>query len=62
MAVQKKRTSKSKKGMRRAHDHVAVPNVIYCQCGEPALSHRVCPSCGQYKGIQVLKLADAQAS
>ena len=42
--------------MRRSHDHVAVPNVIYCGCGEPALPHRVCPSCGTYKGRQYLKI------
>lgn len=50
MALPKKKTSKSKKGMRRAHQHVPVPNVIYCSCGEPSLPHRVCPSCGTYKG------------
>ena len=60
MAVPKKKTSKSKKGMRRSHDHVAVPNVILCKCGEPTLPHRICPSCGEYKGRQVLKKADAE--
>ncbi len=55
MALPKKRTSKSKKGMRRAHHRVAVPNVIYCECGEPALPHRICPSCGTYKGRQYLR-------
>lgn len=54
MAVPKKKTSKSRKGMRRSHDRVAVPNVIYCECGEPTLPHCVCPSCGTYKGRQYL--------
>lgn len=59
MALPRKKTSKSKKGMRRSHDRVAVPNVIYCECGEPTLSHRVCPSCGTYKGRQYLRTEDA---
>ena len=62
MAVPKKRTSKSRKGMRRAHDHVDLPTVIYCSCGEPTLPHRVCPGCGNYKGRQLLKPADAAAA
>ena len=59
MALPKKRTSKSKKGMRRSHDRVPVPNVIYCECGEATLPHRVCPSCGMYKGQQYLRSDDA---
>ncbi len=44
--------------MRRSHDRVAVPNVIYCDCGEPSLPHRICPSCGTYKGRQYLRNED----
>ncbi len=58
MAVPKYRTSKSKIGMRRSHDHVDVPNVIICKCGEPTLPHRICPSCGTYKGRQMLRSAE----
>ncbi|NJB68984.1 large subunit ribosomal protein L32 [Desulfobaculum xiamenense] len=54
MAVPKKKTSKSKRNMRRAHDHVSVPNVIFCECGEPTLPHRACSKCGNYKGKQML--------
>ena len=59
MAVPKKKTSKSRKGMRRAHDHVAAPNVVYCECGEPTLPHRACSACGTYKGRQVVSDDDA---
>jgi large subunit ribosomal protein L32 len=59
MAVPKKKTSKSKKNMRRAHDHVAVPNIVTCECGEPTLSHKICPSCGTYKGRQMLRKEEA---
>jgi len=55
MALPKKKTSKSKRGMRRSHDRVDIPNVIYCSCGEPTLSHCICPSCGTYKGRQYLR-------
>ena len=59
MAVPKKRTSRSRKNMRRSHDHVATPNVVFCECGEPTLSHRICASCGTYKGKQVTGESDA---
>jgi large subunit ribosomal protein L32 len=41
--------------MRRAnHDKVVAPSLAACShCGEPVVSHRVCPSCGYYKGAKV---------
>ena len=53
MAVQQNKKSHSKKGMRRSHDRVAKPTVIYCSCGAPTVPHSVCPSCGKHKGRQV---------
>lgn len=50
MAVQQNKKSKSKKGMRRSHHHVAVPPVVLCVCGSPTRPHSVCPACGQYRG------------
>jgi len=58
MAVPKKKTSKSKKGMRRSHHQVAKPNVIVCECGAPAVAHRVCPECGKYGGRQYARKDD----
>ncbi len=62
MAVQQNKKSRSRKGMRRSHDRVAMPTVIYCSCGEPTVPHAVCPSCGTYRGRQVVeqKSADEQ--
>lgn len=60
MAVPKKKTSKSRRNMRRSHDRVAKPTIVYCECGEPTLPHRVCPSCGVYKGKQMLTSEDAE--
>ncbi len=55
MAVAQAKKSKSKKGMRRSHHRVAVPTVVFCQCGEAALPHRVCAACGAYNGRQMIK-------
>ncbi len=59
MAVPKKKTSKSRKNMRRAHDFLTPPNVSTCpQCKAPKLPHRACPSCGMYKGMEIIKADD----
>lgn len=56
MAVPKKKTSKSRKNMRRAHDALTPTNYSVCpQCKAPKLPHRVCASCGTYKGREILK-------
>jgi len=60
MAVQQTKKSRSRKGMRRSHDRVAIPAVVFCPCGQPTLPHRVCASCGSYKGRKFSELADAQ--
>lgn len=55
MAVPKKKTSKSKRDMRRSHDSLTAPGASVCpQCNEPKPPHRVCPSCGVYKGKEVV--------
>ncbi|RMG39549.1 MAG: 50S ribosomal protein L32 [Candidatus Dadabacteria bacterium] len=58
MAVPKKKTSKSKRNMRRSHDALRQRYAIICpNCGEPMQRYHVCTSCGQYRGRQVLKVA-----
>lgn len=55
MAVPKKKTSKSRRDMRRAHDALSAPGLSFCpQCKEPKQPHRVCASCGTYKGKEVI--------
>ncbi|GIW43037.1 MAG: 50S ribosomal protein L32 [Candidatus Binatia bacterium] len=57
MAVPKRKTSKSKRNKRRAHDALTPPTVVLCpECGEPKLPHRVCAHCGSYKGRKVLDI------
>jgi large subunit ribosomal protein L32 len=55
MGVPKRKTSKSKTRMRVASHKKVIPAAKPCpKCGEPHLPHRVCPSCGMYRGRQVL--------
>ena len=59
MAVPKRRQSHSRTHKRRAHDAITLPNVVSCpQCSEPKMPHRICPSCGTYKGRQVIAKDD----
>jgi large subunit ribosomal protein L32 len=56
MPVPKRRTSKSKKRMRRSHDALTPTASVACpNCGETTLPHRVCGSCGHYKGREVVR-------
>ena len=59
MAVPKKKQSQSRRDMRRAnHDKRDPPTLATCsKCEEKALSHRVCPACGFYKGRQLIAVA-----
>ena len=60
MAVQQNKKSKSRKNMRRSHYRVDIPTVVICKCGEPALPHAICPSCGNYRGRQLAAPAGAE--
>lgn len=51
----KSRVSRSRRGMRRAHDFVTPKTVIDCgNCGSVVKPHHVCPSCGYYKGKEIV--------
>lgn len=51
MAVPKRKTSRSRRGMRRAHQALIPASGSLCpRCKSFKLPHRVCPSCGYYKG------------
>ncbi len=56
MAVPKKKTSKSRRDMRRSHLALErISGVGICKnCGSPRLPHNVCPVCGKYNGKQIL--------
>ena len=56
MAVPKRKTSVSKRNMRRSHDSLKNINIILDkESGEPRLSHRIDVSTGMYKGRVILK-------
>lgn len=56
MAVPKKKTSTSRRDMRRAHHALSDINTTECpNCGARKLPHHVCSSCGHYNGRQVFK-------
>ena len=55
MAVPKKKVSKSRRDMRRAHHRLKPTAHVECpSCGERMLPHNVCGSCGQYRGREVV--------
>jgi large subunit ribosomal protein L32 len=38
-----------------------MPNIILCpECKEPALSHRVCPNCGSYRGKKIIEVIEKE--
>ena len=56
MAVPFRRTSQTKKNMRRTHDKIIPNELVTCSnCGEVIQPHRVCTKCGYYKGKSVIK-------
>jgi len=56
MAVPKRKTSKSKRNMRRSHDSLSLINIINDKdSGEPRISHRLDMYTGVYNGRQILK-------
>ncbi|MDR3126535.1 MAG: 50S ribosomal protein L32 [Rickettsiales bacterium] len=57
MAVPKKKTSHSRKNMRRSH-HALVPNAVaVCKsCGELVRPHNACRACGTYNGRKIAEI------
>ncbi|MFO1056998.1 MAG: 50S ribosomal protein L32 [Dongiaceae bacterium] len=54
MAVPKKKTSKSRRNMRRSHHALKPVTSIECpNCGEQKRPHHLCGSCGYYDGREV---------
>ena len=53
MAVPKRKKSKSRVRMRKAQWYASIPQTegqACAECGAPVQPHRVCASCGKYKG------------
>jgi large subunit ribosomal protein L32 len=59
MAVPKKKTSQARRDKRRATHKLSGPVVGECpQCHSPRLPHRVCPTCGMYRGRQIVTIEE----
>ncbi len=57
MPLPKRRHSKTRGRKRRTFWQVKNPSLSVCpQCKQPKLSHRVCPTCGTYDGVQVVEI------
>jgi large subunit ribosomal protein L32 len=55
MAVPKKKVSKSRRNMRRAHHALAPASYVECpNCGEQKRPHHLCAACGHYDGREVV--------
>ncbi|MGP1394382.1 MAG: 50S ribosomal protein L32 [Inquilinaceae bacterium] len=60
MAVPKRKTSRSKRDMRRSHHSLSAGAYVECSsCGELKRPHNVCAACGHYNGREVVKAAEA---
>ncbi|MBS1783993.1 MAG: 50S ribosomal protein L32 [Acidobacteria bacterium] len=54
----KRRHSKARRDRRRTHDALETMSSTNCaNCGVAKLPHRVCPSCGHYRGKQAVRVA-----
>lgn len=60
MAHPKRKTSKGRRDQRRASNFkLSAPTIVECpQCHEMKLAHRICKSCGFYKGKEVVKVEE----
>jgi large subunit ribosomal protein L32 len=55
MAVPKKKVSKSRRDMRRAHHALKPTSLAECSnCGELKRPHHLCKACGHYDGREVI--------
>ena len=62
MAVPKKKTSKSRRNMRRAHHALRAEAYVECpNCGEMMRPHHVCGACGHYSKRDVMQAGAASA-
>ncbi len=61
-ATPKQRISSKRRGDRRSHQHLTPVQLVECpQCHSLRLPHHVCPTCGTYRGRQVLHIKAADA-
>ncbi|MDB4115458.1 50S ribosomal protein L32 [Planktomarina sp.] len=58
MAVPKSKITRSRRGMRRAHDALLSENPNECSnCGELKRPHHVCAACGHYGDKEIVAMS-----
>ena len=58
-AVPFRKTSKTRKRMRRTHYKISETGTTKCsKCGADIRPHRVCEKCGSYKGKEVIAIEE----
>lgn len=65
MATPKRKTSHARTSQRKAQwlNALKAPVTLTCKnCGETVKAHHACPSCGYYKGRQVIKIKTEEAA
>ena len=55
-AAPKTKVSRHRRGNRRQHQRLDAPTLVPCTtCNQLMRAHRVCKSCGSYRGRQVIE-------
>ena len=63
MALPKRKHSQARRNKRRSHWTFSMANLTRCpQCAKAIVPHRVCSSCGYYRGRHVLMVAKKEES
>ena len=65
MATPKRKTSHARTSQRKANwlKAVSAPETMACpHCGEITVYHHACPSCGYYRGRQIVKINTEEAA
>lgn len=58
MAVPKRKTTPSRRGMRRSHHALSATGHQECpNCGELKLPHHVCKACGFYDSKEIVEVS-----
>ena len=53
----KRKISRGRQHRRRSHMALGRPKLVACpQCHELRFPHHICPSCGSYKGAEVIEM------
>lgn len=59
----KRKHSKGRRDRRRSQDALSAASTIACSnCGNKRLPHTVCPTCGYYKGREVVQVKKEKKS